>query len=719
MEYRSSLSLLFISAAALLSTSILVSAEQKGAQAIFEPGTVKPGGNFAARLTGFAPSSQITIAYDGQTDGAAAHLIASYLQDPSKMTDAFGSVVYEGRASEYDVGDAVFTFTDAQGNSAQATLTVKGVSPRRILYAPHIEVNEQNILIALTGIGWFGDKRKSVIAYTPDSEQYVPEFVDLCGGEPCQERADGLKLLVTLPRSTHAGEHTFIVDQQNGESKTTHITIPELPENQEYKQYKASIYLVDPPMATVNIPSIAVRGSDWGPYEKRRNVRAWFVDQENKSLHELKVDRNYRECAVGLYQGIAGGCHTTMEKDDLFLRLEIPDGVKHQLTSKNYLLYIRTENRIEAAAQFRILAKPSFESLEKPAIIAVPDHGPTGTTVALFGEGFARGEGLNLRFDSVRLPLGVYFSPERDGTFENILFSIPQTLQKKEGAKEIVVAIDPGTHIITVSNDNPRTPLKAQTIFIVEKNSEQKKDDPDQKKKEQAEKERLEKEQAALKKEQEKIKKEEERLEKERKELEKKLKKKLEEEKNKKNETEKKRVEDERKNIEEQLKRKKELEEKKEDRIEQIIDRREEIAKRFCDESLPITFQPGCIQKKSPPKKNLYDGQLCSADKPITFQPGCIAQRPLEQVKPFLGRPCSSDLPLIWQEGCVPEIKNPVNSEFEGKPCRADMAITFQPGCVSKPRTNIIEPSAQNQGSSSGKPCNPLIPTFSQPGCKE
>ena len=84
----------------------------------------------------------------------------------------------------------------------------------------------------------------------------------------------------------------------------------------------AQIFLVDPPAATFDTPSIAVRGSDWGSYNDRGVTHAWFFDQETNQMFELKLLLKYRDCYFSItFFYLAGGCYHSMNKVELFLRV--------------------------------------------------------------------------------------------------------------------------------------------------------------------------------------------------------------------------------------------------------------------------------------------------------------------------------------------------------------------------------------------------------------
>lgn len=735
--------------ALIIGTSLILSSfspsvfaeEQRGPTVIFSPSPVTPGSAVTAQVSGFTPQSTITISHMGKTDGINAHIIGMHFNEPQRKTDDQGATTFTVGSSELDYGAITFGFTDEKGLTAQGTFTVRGSAPRRLLYGAEVLVTEENIQVGITGVGWLPGSKKVVTAFDPDEKHYTPELIDLCGGMACEERQDGLKLGLLLPRSTEAGIHKLRVEQEGGSAVETTMTIPELPENQEHKKQKASIFLIDPPAATVDITSIVVRGKGWGPYNNRRNLQAWLVDPEGEVMHELKVDRNYRDC--GFIKGdtsITGKC--LLESDELFLRLEIPKDIQPKLKPQQYLVYVRTEKKVDAGGVFTILETPLLDKTKGEVITSIPRSGPTGTYTVLFGAGFPKKQSLDVRFDGVRLSLGGVLWPEDDGSFQNIGFFIPTTITRDKK----IISITPGSHTIEVSNGN----ALARTSFIVDGSAEDKKKMDEEKlkkereekervEKERKEKEQLQKEEEKLKKEQERVKKEEERLEKERKELEKKLNQKREEEKKKKEDDEKVRLEKERKELEKKLEKKKEDEKKKEERLEDIAERRDEIKDRFCDPNVPITFQPGCLSKKPLPQKSEFVGKACRADLAITLQTGCIAQDKEEQKQVFEGKPCSRDIPSIWQEGCIPHPKLDENNIFTGKSCRADLAIVFQPGCIPQPRSegmsdygsiacraNIstvfqpgcIDPKIKTGYSPAGKQyCDPRIPSYTQPGC--
>lgn len=469
---------------------------------------------------------------------------------------------------------------------------------------------------------------------------------------------------------------------------------------------EASIYIVDPPMASANISSIAIRGSGWGIYNDRLSPRAWFVDPQSPELREefeLTLYRNYRDCSfIKNDATIIGSC--LLEKDELFARFTVPTEVQERLEPKKYGIYVRTENGIDALGVFTVLAKPTLDTAKDPAIAIIPDHGPVKTYTVLFGAGFPQKPSIDLRFDGIWSSLGGTLWADENGTFENIGFSIPSFITK-EGKS---IAITPGKHTVRLSNGTN----SAEVTFVVDGIDEkQKKEEELKKKKEQEEKERLEKEEKKLKEEQEKIKKEEERLEKERKKLEQDLKRKKEEEQKKKNNENRTRLEKERKKLEKNLKKKKEQEEKLEHRIGDIDKRKEQIKDKFCDTDVPITFQPGCVQRGLTSPKSEFEGEPCRADNAITFQSGCRAQDQVEQKMLFEGMKCSTNLPITFQPGCTSRTPDEPVKLFVGKLCDQNLPRVWQEGC--------IDPSVKTGIAPSGKPyCNPNIPTYSQSSCE-
>ncbi|MEK7648686.1 MAG: hypothetical protein AAB400_02075 [Patescibacteria group bacterium] len=465
---------------------------------------------------------------------------------------------------------------------------------------------------------------------------------------------------------------------------------------------EASIMLIDPPVATANVISIAVRGLDWGPYSERQNPKAWFVDPDDTTMYELTIARNYRDCTLTL--AMRGEC----SDDQLFLRLEIPQDVRLKLTPKMYGLYVATEKMINAMGQFTLVANPLQKNISEPTLALSPVKGPTGTYVMLFGAGFTAKEGLNVRFDRVKVSVGGYLAPEDDGTFENIGITIPSMIER-DNAK---ITIMPGTHTIDVVNNNPTNPRSAAAQFMVQEKIEygtgEKKDqkelnqiEKDRKKQEQIDKEQKKLEDDQKKLEDEKAKKEKERTELQKQLAERKLKREQEELQKKLKENERKQKEQEKK-----------LNDiaKKQDGLEK---REDSLKTWFCDPELPLTFQSGCTPLKKIPVKSPYEGRPCSADMPITFQPGCIGQISALQKNLFTGRACSSDIPLVWQDGCVQPPRQEMRGEYEGKSCDPSRAITFQPGCIPPPpKQPLVESFA-------GKKCNPYIPHYSQIGCIE
>ncbi len=453
-----------------------------------------------------------------------------------------------------------------------------------------------------------------------------------------------------------------------------------------HAEKEASIMIIDPPVATTAIPSIAVRGLDWGPYSERRNPQAWLIDPSSDALYQLTVAKNYRDCSLALVM------KNECSDDQLFLRLEIPDDVKEVLEPKIYGLYIVTEHKISALGQFTIVKNPLSKTITEPTLAIEPVKGPIGTYVMLFGAGFPK-EGLNVRFDRVKISVGGYLAPNNDGTFENVGMTIPATLTRDNKT----IAVTPGEHTIDVANDNPTNPRSASARFVVQDTIESgvsdkklSKKEQDQIDKDRKNKEQIDKQQQKLEEEQKKLEKEKVQLEKEKAELIQQLeehKKKEQQEQDRKKKAKLKR--DERrlqKKLDEKEKLKNEQEKKLStiDKKQDSLDKKEDALKtQFCDPELPLTFQPGCIPLKKEPVRSSYEGRPCSADIPITFQPGCVGQILVLQKNLFIGKACSSDIPLVWQEGCIQQSqKAPEIQSFIGKKCNQLIPHYFQIGCI-------------------------------------
>ena len=384
--------------------------------------------------------------------------------------------------------------------------------------------------------------------------------------------------------------------------------------------------------------------------------------------------------------------------------------MKFFLQPKTYVLYVRTENNIQGGAPFTLLAKPSFETKKGAQLTVTPNEGPYGTYAVLFGSGFPRGEGLSVRFDGVKISVGGYLAPNPDGTFDNVGITIPKILTKPGEFKSITVA--PGKHTIEVSNDNPANPIKASATFTI---TDKALTDADKKKQEAEEKKKRDealKKEEQLKKEKGQADKEQARTEKERIDLEKKLKEKQEQEERQKDARKKEQLRKQEEGLAKKLADKKKQEEQKEKKIEDIKKKQEDLADTFCNSDLPLTFQPGCIQKTKPPVKNKYEGLPCDADIAITLQPGCVSQKPIEQqITLFAGKPCSTILPITFQPGCVSAPKIEISKPFAGKTCDTLLPRVWQEGCIDPSIKTGIAPSGK-------KYCDITIPSYSQPGCE-
>jgi len=481
-----------------------------------------------------------------------------------------------------------------------------------------------------------------------------------------------------------------------------------LPAGQVAPERQAQIFLVDPSAATADVISIAVRGSDWGPYDDRGTTHAWLVDQETNQMYELKIDRNYRDCMFSVNNGnLTGGCSSSMQKNELFLRLVIPDELKLSLQPKTYVIYVRTDNNIYGGAPFTLLGKPTFNSDTGARIAVAPQEGPYGTYAVLFGAGFPKGQGLNVRFDGVRVSVGGYLAPNPDGTFDNVGFYIPVTLKGLDG-KTINVTV--GKHTIEVSNDNPQNMAKASTIFTIIDKAQTDADKKKQQLEEQKKKDEALKKEQQLKADKEKADKEQALLEQQRKDLEKQVQQKQDEQKKQQDTVKKEQLLKEQQDLAKKLADKKKQEQQKEQKVEDIKKKQSDLADTFCDASLPITFQPGCIQKVKTNTKSKYDGLPCDADIAITFQPGCIAQKPIEQISLFKGKPCSSNLPITFQPGCISSFPTVPVKQYSGKPCDPNLPRVWQEGCVDASIKTGLAPSGKQY-------CDPTTPSYSQPGC--
>ncbi|MDP2630232.1 MAG: hypothetical protein Q8P56_02380 [Candidatus Uhrbacteria bacterium] len=687
-----------------LTSTMIVSADTLPL-VIIAPNTLAPDSDFTATASGFSPNSVITISVNGQTVG-----VDLYFDTIREKTGTDGSASFQGHVPPTDTGAMNFDFTDEKGITAKGTYVVTGLAPRKFLFAGQVAVTDTDIQVGIVGVGWDAEKQKTVKGFDPNDTPYDPEIVDICAQGQCTQRADELKIALLLQKTAQPGIHTLRVSQVGDPQELEiRVTVPETAENKNKKEREGEIFLIDPAAATADTPSIAVRGSDWGSYDERGTTRAWLVDRETNEMFELTVDRNYRDCMISITKdNLAGGCSESIKKDELFLRLEIPEDLKLFLQPKTYIIYVRTENNIHGGAPFTLLEKPNFTKAKGAALAISPTEGPYYTYAVLFGSGFPRGEGLTVRLDGIRLKVSGYLAPNPDGTFDNVGITIPRSLTKPDGK---IQSIAPGKHTIEVSNDNPQNMARASATFII---TDKDQTDADKKKQELEEKKKRDealKEEARLKKERELADKEQARVEKERIDLEKKLKEKQEQEQKQKDKIKKEQLRKQEEDLAKKLADKKKQEEQKENKIDTIKKKQGDLADTFCDLNLPLTFQPGCIQKTKLAVKSKYEGLPCDADIAITLQPGCVSQKPLEQLSLFAGKPCSTSLPITFQPGCVSRVViTPTKSEYAGRPCGSDLPIVFQPGCVSAPKTEAVKPFA-------GKPCDPILPRVWQEGC--
>ncbi|MBI4272345.1 hypothetical protein HY621_00640 [Candidatus Uhrbacteria bacterium] len=385
--------------------------------------------------------------------------------------------------------------------SALHAVTHEEQTERRVIIDAQVAVTENEIQVGITGVGWSTVSKKAVTARDPLDQPYTPLFTDLCADAPCQDNPDGLKIFVSLGRSTPAGTHTFTVSEEGGSAEVK-VEIPKLPENEEVAKLKPIITLVFPPVGTVDVFSIRVTGKDWGDYKKRRNVQAWLVDPDDtERAFELKVFRNYPPCTITIGKGkIVGGCSTS-ELDELSLTLEIPEGLKKDLLPKQYALYVRTENGLQAASTFRVIITPDFSKAKEPTIALSPlNRGPAGSAFVLTGGGFRSKEILSPWFDGIKLQVAGLLQADEEGRFDNVVSAVPKTLEIEKTKTKPVL---PGEHTIKVSGGTGKDLHSATAIFIVEEGDvdegeteKAKKDKEDQERieKDRKEKERIDKE---------------------------------------------------------------------------------------------------------------------------------------------------------------------------------------------------------------------------------
>ncbi len=663
------------------------------------PSVVRPGEKITFSLKGFSPKSKLRIA-DGDKG------FEDFIFGTDTITDingSFAKIVTIPAFSEHGV--LSIPFQDEDGNRVDIPIEITGQATKKIIFGANATLNEINGLytLHLTGVGWIRNKKKTVA----DVDERIGEkqdlfYVDNCITVKCA-REDALDITLSFPPSTIPGQHRILLSEEGETAIETIATLP--PRNDEGRDQgkKPLITLIDPPVATAEIPSLLVRGEGWGSYKNRKFVRAWLINAHNgTTMLEFKVDRNYND-------------------DELFLRLEFPGNVA-QVKPDNYRVYILTENGKEATAPFVLIKTLDLRGVKKATLSITPSSGSIGTYVVLTAGGFSKKTGLIVRIDGIKMR-GAPIT-DADGFFDNVGITIPAFLEKDNK----LIPLKNGKHTIEIT-ENSGAKLSASAIFMLgvsdddrKKEEQAKKELEDKEKKEKEEKAKKEKE---LKDDLENIKKVEEeqaRIEKERQQLEK-LQKQKEEEQKKKEQQDK---DNEVKKIEKELKDIEQKKEKLEDKKEQIQDKKDALLeekkkdekkleelndslKVVCSKNIPDYLEPGCKKKREdfiPPTL----GKACQEDVAITFQPGCIPQSRGESEKPFKGKMCTVLLPLIWQEGCTQQERKLEVPETLGKPCRTDMAITFQPGCISQER--ILQKSEFE-----GKPCTSGTPITFQPGC--
>ncbi|MBI4250194.1 hypothetical protein HY622_01225, partial [Candidatus Uhrbacteria bacterium] len=448
----------------LLPGNIFLSAEAQPPIVATDPATIAPDSAFTTRATGFASNSMLSITYQGQSEGAARHIIEGYFGTTAKKTDETGSATFSGSAAIYDGGTTSFTFKDETGNTAQGMVRVEGRAPRLFLFNPQVEVTEENIQIGITGVGWNAGKTKHIEGLTPLEGVYAPQFVDLCDGVPCPEREDGLKLVALLPRSTISGSHRFTVREVgNAEEAQTNVVIPELPENKTAQKQEAAL-LANPQTVSQHTESLLLRGTGWEQFDDRGKTEAFLFPKGNvDATIPLSITGNYRDCSFVVGQKIQGGC--TMDQDDLLMSVVLPKNLKEGM----YNVSVMTNGFI-GITQITVVSLPDFQNADRPIAAILPQLGPVGTPVLVTVGGFSKRTGLFIRFDGVKQP-GIMYT-NNNGAVGEYTFTVPATITKDFKT----TVIKPGKHTIEV-NDGAGI-FQTVTFTVTEKEEEPKKEEP-------------------------------------------------------------------------------------------------------------------------------------------------------------------------------------------------------------------------------------------------
>jgi len=450
----------------LLPGNIFLSAETQPPIVKTDPATITPDSTFTTQATGFAPNSMLAITYQGQSEGAARHIIEGYFGTTAKKTDETGAATFSGSTAVYDGGTMSFTFKDEIGNTAQGTVRVEGRAPRPFLFSPQVEVTEDTVQIGVTGVGWNAGKIKHIEGLTPLEEAYAPQFVDLCENTPCPEREDGLKLVALLPRSTPSGTHRFTVREVgNMEEAQTVVVIPELPENKAAQKQEAAL-LANPQTVSQHTESLLLRGTGWEQFDDRGKTEAFLFPKGNvDATIPLSITGNYRDCSFVVGQKIQGGC--TMDQNDLLMSVALPKNLKEG----TYNVSVVTNGSI-GIAQITVVSLPDFQNTDRPIAAILPQSGPIGTPVLIAVGGFSKRTGLFIRFDGVKQK-GIMYT-DTDGAVGEYTFTIPATITKDFKT----TTIKPGKHTIEINDGAGTFQTIKFTVTEEPKKEEPKKEEP-------------------------------------------------------------------------------------------------------------------------------------------------------------------------------------------------------------------------------------------------
>lgn len=713
--------------------------EKKIASGEATPAVVRPGNSVTFSIKGLKPNSRLTIAGGDKA-------ISDLFFGEENFTNAAGEFkkivplpIFVGQ------GEVAIDFVDEDGTTIIVQFSIGGGAIRPFLFGGKIVDEADERYFHITGVGW----AKGVPIVVEDVDQRLQRKVTLAVKDQCAaagcEREDSLDIIARLPDDDIPGAHRFTISQGTDRSVDTVVEVPPLPGHEKNGDEKPEIFLIDPPRATREIPSLAVRGVGWGRFEGRKEPMVWLIPHDDLSKKTaLKVDRNYRDCTFVIPTGgdgnIKGGC--SLESDEMFLRVEFTDEAK-KLPAGSYFLYVLVENGLEALRSFELVNTPNLSKEKKPNIALTPASGTVGSYVIVTAGGFPRRTGTTVTLDGVKI--GGTPVTDTNGFYDDVGIVIPPFIEKNKKP----IAITPGVHTIAVNGGGHAYASAKFTVRALddtkerqekEKREREEKERVDREKREQEKREKEEQEKALqeLLDEKKQLKKEREDLGKEQAELEKKKKQldvdTLKEERDRlKGEKEeldrrmkevlietKKALEENERLMREERERKKQekndagrvkKDTKKE--LELLLYENIQSFGKPCKKSVAITFQPGCVPPPPADIEKPYAGSVCDANIPRVWQEGCVEPPRQPWIPDTVGKACRSDIAITFQPGCIPQKQKELEKPFSGKPCTTDFPRVWQEGCVGQKQQDKA-PSTPSATST----CNPLIPDYAQKGCK-